>query len=136
MKKSLLFILLATTSCTHANPIYRWRDAQGHLHFDESKPLNQKYETVDEKSLPLINTATAPAASENSTTKKSSRTKNSVKKSNKKTKSVEAAQKRCRRYDEQLDNIANRLRAGYREPTGNHLRAKRRQLEQRVRDEC
>jgi hypothetical protein len=139
MKKSLLFCLLFITLCAYANPIYRWRDAQGHLHYDESKPLHHDYELIDNKTLPPANTSTAPNTLTQSATEKSSRSrhvKQSKYKSHKRNKSADAAKQRCRRYDEQLETIANRLHAGYREPTGNRLRAKRRQLEQRVRDEC
>jgi hypothetical protein len=136
MKKSLLCSLLFITLCTHANSIYRWRDAQGHLHYDDSKPLHHDSELIDNDALSPINTSVATTPASTVKSNHTSQSKKSKKLTQKRNKNADAAKQRCRRYDEQLETIANRLHAGYREPTGNRLRAKRRQLEQRVRDEC
>jgi len=44
--------------------------------------------------------------------------------------------KQCREYEAELERINNQLRAGYREPKGNRLRAKRRRLRSREFNEC
>ena len=42
----------------------------------------------------------------------------------------------CDSWRAQVERIEARLRAGYREPTGNRLHAKKRELEERIFDEC
>ncbi|GAA5316113.1 MAG: hypothetical protein AseanaTS_13180 [Candidatus Pelagadaptatus aseana] len=43
---------------------------------------------------------------------------------------------KCSRWQEQVDNIQRKLRGGYREPQGNKLREKRRNLWRLLRDNC
>lgn len=125
------FCLLLCCLIAHADEIYRWRDAQGHLHYGELIPDNIPYEQLDEAKLPPLHTV--PAVVPDKPIK--SRAPQSKNRSHHIAK-PDPAIKQCRRYREQLETIQSRLRAGYREPAGNRLRARRRQIEQRLREEC
>lgn len=125
-------VLFAFAQAVVAAEIYRWRDAKGKLHYGELIPQNADYELVDESTLPPVHTVPVPEKTSQPAAKPHH---SALKKSSRKTKENPAI-KRCRRYREQLETIQSRLRAGYREPQGNRLRAKRRQLEQRQREEC
>jgi len=125
-------VLLAFAQVVMAAEIYRWRDAKGKLHYGELIPQDADYQRVDESSLPPLHTVPVPEKTSQPAAKPH---QSAVKKSSRKIKENSAI-KRCRRYQEQLETIQSKLRAGYREPQGNRLRAKRRQLEQRQREEC
>lgn len=42
----------------------------------------------------------------------------------------------CARWERELKNIQSQLRAGYNEPRGNYLRAKRREVNELIRENC
>ncbi|MGY6630543.1 MAG: hypothetical protein ACXIUL_05975 [Wenzhouxiangella sp.] len=45
-------------------------------------------------------------------------------------------QVQCQSYLDRLERIQDQLRRGYREPRGNQLRAQRREISTRYRNEC
>lgn len=51
-------------------------------------------------------------------------------------KKVSAQERRCRQYEERLDEINEALGRGYQEPRGNKLRAERRELRSTMFSEC
>jgi hypothetical protein len=119
-----------------AAEIYRWRDAQGKLHYGELVPQDADYEQLDQSTLPPVHTLpVAEKSPQVETTSNRAQQKKSRPKSRRGVQENSRI-KRCRRYQEQLETIQSKLRAGYREPQGNRLRAKRRQLEQHQREEC
>jgi hypothetical protein len=128
--------ILLISSFAKANEIYRWQDAKGRIHYSESAPLEGNYQQLGVEDLPPVHSAVPPDFPKSvPVTNKQPIPAQRVKKS-RRVKSNEQSLKQCRRYREQLEGIAARLRAGYREPTGNRLRAKRRQIEQRLREDC
>lgn len=136
-----LVLITGFATVVSATEIYRWRDAQGRLHYGEHLPQDADYEQLDESMLPPLHMVPAHTNSgpEKSAQPDTKSTQSSQKKSRAKNRSgvkENPAIQRCRRYKEQLETIQAKLRAGYREPQGNRLRLRRRQLEQRQREEC
>lgn len=48
----------------------------------------------------------------------------------------QASAQQCANWEQQLQQVQNRLRAGYRNQESNHLRERRRQLQQKLTSEC
>lgn len=48
----------------------------------------------------------------------------------------QASPQQCARWEQQLQQVQSRLRAGYRNQEGNRLREQRRQLRQKLAGEC
>lgn len=136
----LLLVLTAVAlflpTILSAAEIYRWRDAQGRLHYGESIPDAAQYDQLDPATLPPVHAVPAPDVSTPVSAQPVKQQSPRTGKRNYRSAKENPAIKRCRRYQQQLETIQAKLRAGYREPTGNRLRAKRRQVEQRQRDEC
>lgn len=133
------FLFSGLMLSANAEPIYRWHDAQGHVQFSESKPLQSTYEEVNQQALPLVHdmqSLVEPAKKITHKPTKSKTAKSNSAASHRRAAAHDKAIRRCNRYQEQLETIQQHLHAGYREPTGNRLRAKRSQLEERIRKEC
>ena len=139
MKHMLLLLTgIFVFSVPHAQ-VYEWFDEHGNRHFSEQKPEGVEYRVLGDpadrlstyaptdatnpisKSRPADNRAAdaSPAASR--------RAKND------KARDLEAV---CDDYLQKIDRIQSQLRAGYSEPRGNRLRARRSALQSAYRRDC
>ena len=116
--------------------VYTWQDENGQQRFSDRPPETQDYQQWEPPDHPNSDLQ-LPEPRERSSVEPS---KDDERENSTKTSSGESQQekqeKRCRQYEAELERINNQLRAGYREPKGNRLRAKRRRLRSRQFREC
>lgn len=104
--------------------VYVWQDESGSQQFSDQPPQDKAYQRWEPPENPnsplqLPEPRQRPGATEQNDTE--SRDKTSAR-------SPDPQEQRCRGYEKALERIDRQLRAGYREPRGNRLRARRRQL--------
>lgn len=126
---TMVALLLVTPASAE---IYQWTDAGGRVHFTDTKPVEAPPGLTIRESVevPVVQTRSAgqfryrhKAATDGGRARK----KHAV--------DQQRAQQ-CRRVQESLERVQAQLRAGYREPRGNRLRAKRRGLRDRYARSC
>lgn len=133
-----LSILFGCALCAAASgQIYEWFDEHGNRHFTDQKPDGVAYRTLGDPAENLSSYAPsairrAPASPSGETNSSSSR-KPRRSENTKKRADIKAV---CADYLHKIDRIQQQLRAGYREPRGNRLRARRSALQAAYRDEC
>lgn len=126
-----LLIALTLMAAPAMAQVYSWEDKDGNTVFSDTPPENRQAQQVDpsENANPAIplpeprQRRTRPAGNTSRSSPSPSREE-------------QAQQRRCERIDERLEKINTRLRRGYREPTGNRLRAQRRDLRKQRYREC
>jgi len=133
---SILFGFMLCTSAT--GQVYEWFGADGNRHFSDQKPQGVEYRVLGDPAANLSSYAPAairsPApASGGDAADMASRSENRA--------SGPAATRNelevmCADYLAQIDAIHDRLRAGYDEPMGNRLRAKRSALRAAYQRDC
>lgn len=126
------FILLVITATARAE-VYTWQDETGQQQFSDRPPETRDYQRWEPPENPnsdlqlpeprddwpdLSNTDDEEDGGSHAREEKLRQ------------------EKRCREYEAELERINNQLRAGYREPKGNRLRAKRRRLRSKEFNEC
>ncbi|WP_192034980.1 DUF4124 domain-containing protein [Halomonas sp. YLGW01] len=134
----LVGLTLAVWTLAVEAQVYSWQDEEGRWHFADAPPAAQEPADDTERrsvdDLPTLNTMQPPQASpyrQPATPPSSGRASHSL------SGSREAApDPRCQRLEERLESVQQALRAGYREPRGNRLRARRRALTDAYRREC
>ncbi len=113
--------------------IYKWTDSQGITHYAESPPPGQPQQAREiSRQLPPFHSLAKP---DRLFPKPRKATRYSPKHPSRKYKRSDR-QKACDRYRQQIKSIKKQLRAGYREPKGNRLRARRRELSEKLYNEC
>lgn len=134
----IIFIVLPLS----AQEIYRWKDAKGRVHYGEAAPESGEYEQLTDDVLPHVHSSVPVHISKISRSKASSQ---NMRESNSRQRIVthtnrenrqRSSDAQCDMYRRQLESIQRQLRAGYKEPKGNRLRAARRQIEDTMRKEC
>ena len=115
----LLWVLLFTVSAQAE--LYKWVDKHGRTHYSDSPPAN------DLKSLeyraPADNRIAPPAnIKPRRKTVKTKRYKKRIRK-----------REDCGKYQTRIDKVQRQLRAGYKAARGNKLRARRRELNDQLR---
>jgi len=132
--------LLMWTSENVQAQIYEWYDEQGRRHFSDQEPVGITYRIVgveDESRLstytpdPIDRPQAAGTGSEPSSARAPARETDPADN----TAAAELAEA-CSGYLERLDAIQDQLRAGYSEPRGNRLRARRQALQTAYRRDC
>ena len=134
---SVLFILLVCTAA--AGQVYEWFDEHGNRHFSDQKPEGVEYRVLgdpaDRLSTYAPTDATSPISksrpADNSAADASPAASRRAK--NDKARDLEAV---CDDYLQKIDRIQSQLRAGYSEPRGNRLRARRSALQSAYRRDC
>jgi len=139
---SLLLVtltLISQPSLLADTQYYRWQDPHGAWYFSDQPPNKIPSESsiikIDEKQL---NTAkpkiTPPKIVPIKPTKQPKNTKKKI--DNNKKRRLQKQKKACDRLKEKLNKIQNKLRAGYQEPKGNHLRKQRRDINSKIYHQC
>ncbi|WP_458526080.1 DUF4124 domain-containing protein [Onishia taeanensis] len=109
--------------------VYSWQDQEGQRHFADHPPAGSaEHRTLDE--LPDLNNMQPPGASPYRPLPSPRPATGNA------TRAVEATTSRCESLERRLEAIQEQLRAGYGEPRGNGLRARRRELNAAYRHEC
>lgn len=111
--------------------IYKWRDAQGVTHYSEDPPTQaaQQASEISADLPPIQRVSKPPKAFPTSATKAQKKPKVTRRKASKRA-------SKCPAYRAKIQRINQQLRGGYKEPTGNRLRAKRRELSDKIYAEC
>jgi len=113
--------------------VYTWQDETGQQRFSDRPPESRDYQRWEPPENPNSDLqlpeprAHSPVVSGNDD--------EDERRSNARSEKLRQ-DKQCREYEAELERINNQLRAGYREPKGNRLRAKRRRLRSREFNEC
>lgn len=109
--------------------VYSWQDKEGQRHFSDHPPAGgAEHRALDE--LPDLNTMQPPGASPYRPLTSSRPSAGSA------TRAVDVPNPRCESLERRLEAVQQQLRAGYGEPRGNRLRARRRELTAAYRREC
>ncbi len=116
--------------------IYQWVDEDGNRHYSDRKPDVEEFVEVDmdERSLSTYRPAPAPAPvqpaqpTESEASERSSRPTTSGRR--------DERERYCEDLLQNLDAVQDQLRRGYREPRGQQLRDRRRELRAAYRREC
>lgn len=126
------FILLIITVPVRAD-VYTWQDENGQQQFSDRPPEAQDYQRWEPPDNPNSDLQ-LPEAQDN-WPDLSDREDDEDGDSRAREQRLRQ-EKRCRGYEAELERINNQLRAGYREPKGNRLRARRRRLRSKEFNEC
>lgn len=128
MTRTLLVILMITLSQTAfaESSIYQWRDASGQIQFGDRPPHPEQAESVSTAQMRAINSQAPPPDMPSMLSRQTSKAP-----SRKRQRSS-----RCDSYRRGLAMVEDKLRAGYREPQGNRLRERRRELSGKLWREC
>jgi hypothetical protein len=137
VKRTSLFILLYMLLCSQAwGVIYKWVDEKGVTHYsDDPRDVPAEHETLEQ--LAPVHTIQAPD-------KALTRIQEAAQRERRQPKRVQRAQSRstasshssCEAYRRQLGAVQAKLRRGYREPRGNKLRERRRELSALIKQTC
>lgn len=127
-----LFILFFITAPSRAQ-VYTWNDEAGQQRYSDRPPTTREYKRWEPPENPNSDLQ-LPEPREHWPDPSSG---NDEEESRSSAQSERLRQERqCREYEAELERINNQLRAGYREPKGNRLRAKRRRLRSKEFNEC
>jgi len=113
--------------------VYTWQDETGQKRFSDQPPTTRDYERWEPPDNPNSDLQ-LPEPREDWP----ERSSGGDKEENRSSAALERErqEEKCRGYEAELERINNQLRAGYREPKGNRLRARRRRLRSKEFNEC
>lgn len=132
-------LLLSAMLCLPAAAqVYEWIDEQGNRHFSDQEPEGVEFRILGDPAENLSSYAPSPIRTPRAGSRASGE---SAPKSGKTRRSsgIESRQELeliCADYLRRIDVIQSQLRAGYREPRGNSLRARRSALQAAYRRDC
>lgn len=113
--------LLCSVSLGASAELYKWVDTSGRVHYSDTEPHSKATEL--DYHAPADNRIAPPAD-----------IKYPKRRSKKSTKSKRRrASVFCEKYQYRIDKVQRQLRAGYKEPRGNKLRARKRELNEKLR---
>ena len=113
--------------------VYTWRDESGQKRYADQPPATQDYRRWEPPENPNSDLQ-LPEPREDWPNRSNSRDEEEG--PSRAEREERRQEKRCREYEAELERINDELRAGYREPRGNRLRAQRRRLRSRQFNEC
>lgn len=113
--------LLAIISINSQAKLYKWVDEQGQTHFSDLPPFNSEAKIETLPAPEVGNQILAPEKIEFYRAPKKTARKRKTKRRN------------CNKYAVRIDKVQQQLRRGYKEPRGNKLRARRRELSEQLR---
>lgn len=119
----IIYIIIFPTSATAA--LYKWQDADGRVHYSDTPPSVSQSNLALEYQHPADNRIEPPAVI-------APRKKAKPRKKHR-AKRRKVATVSCGKYQQKIDKIQRQLRSGYREPKGNKLRSRRRELSKKLR---
>ena len=134
-------IFLSTLTCNATAAIYKWVDAQGTTHYsDRSIEAPDDHQQIDD-AMPDVHLMQPPDPRVTDIQKANARLREQRRKRQQaalrqRQAAASRSQSRCESYERRLRSIQASLRQGYREPRGNKLREKRREIQARVSAEC
>ena len=118
--------------------VYEWVDEQGNRHFSDQKPQGVEFRVLGDPAEGL--STYSPAAIKHPRPAKSAGSDSSDASGRSRqptrTSSKDKLQAVCDGYREKMDRIQAQLRAGYSEPRGNRLRARRSALQSAYQRDC
>lgn len=137
---SVLFGLVLGTAAV--GQVYEWFDADGNRHFSDQKPDGVEYRVLGDPAANLSSYRPTEirqphAAIDERFPDATSSTPSSRSATGSRAGSTaEELKAACAEYLARIDDIHDRLRSGYNEPTGNRLRAERSALRTAYRRDC
>jgi len=116
--------------------IYQWVDKDGNRHFSDRKPDVEQFVEVelDERLISTYRAVPAPRPAERSAPAEPDPAERSARPSPSARR--DERERYCEDLLEDLDAVQDQLRRGYREPRGQQLRDRRRELREVYRREC
>ena len=134
-------ISLSMLTCHATAAIYKWVDAQGITHYsDRSIDAPDDHQQIDDH-MPDVHLLQPPDPRVTDIQKANARLREQQRKqqqaaTHKRRATASRSQTRCASYERRLRSIQAAMRKGYREPRGNKLREKRREIQARVAAQC
>ncbi|MFT7372983.1 MAG: transposase InsO family protein [Oleiphilaceae bacterium] len=134
-------VLLNSHSAIAGTGYYRWQDTQGIWHFSDQPPVTPATDADISKVFgQTVNTSTSPNKAidllpiklKDQSVNKPQKSKQIVRQRKQKMKQEQA----CQTLKVKLRAIKTKLRAGYKEPRGNKLRARRRKINTKIYHQC
>lgn len=119
----IIYIIICPTSATAA--LYKWQDADGRVHYSDTPPSVSQSNLALEYQPPADNRIEPPAVI---ALRKKAKPRKKHRAKRRKVATVS-----CGKYQQKIDKIQRQLRSGYREPKGNKLRSRRRELSKKLR---
>lgn len=130
--------------------IYKWRDSEGDTHYSDRPPPVRRIDGPPAASdnsanrseeisadLPYLHSMQAPAKLfPKRSTQVAPKTNRTPKRQAAKKSNAQALARQCQGYRNQIASINKQLRSGYREPKGNRLRSRRRELSDKLYRQC
>lgn len=135
------FVFFNANSAVAGTNYYRWQDAQGDWHFSDQPPITSPSDTNISKIFgQTVNTSKSPASSAGDERTKSNNNAVHKRQNSKKiarTLKLKSKQHQaCHSLKVKLDAIQAKLRTGYKEPSGNKLRDRRRKINHKIYHQC
>lgn len=117
--------------------IYKWVDADGVTHYSDRKTgAPQSRQQVD-RALPPVHLIEQPDPALSRVQQQAAREREAAHRTAVVVRRRPSSNhNRCTRYQQQLDKVQTQLRRGYREPRGNKLRERRRNIQEKINAEC
>ena len=138
MKHMLLLLAGIFVFSVPQAQVYEWFDEHGNRHFSDQKPQGVEFRVLGDPAEGLstyspaaIKNPRPPKSPGSSSSDPSGQSRQPTRTSNKE--NLEAV---CDGYLEKIDRIQSQLRAGYSEPRGNRLRARRSALQSAYQRDC
>jgi hypothetical protein len=132
----LVFLILSLSANA---AIYKWVDEKGLTHYSDTRdPALDNQQKIDE-AMPVIHGMEKPSARLTEIQRasvKERRQRHLEKDVAQTSTAVRQKLRRCESLQRQLHAIQARLRNGYREPRGNNLRERRREIQTRLNSQC
>ena len=138
MRRFILLLYCSIMFSSLQAQVYEWFDASGTRHFSDQKPTGVEYRELGEPGETLstyrpaaTRIPVAPPASsgvDNAGARRAPRSARSA--------AEPDLESICNRYLRRIDDIHDRLRAGYGEPQGNRMRAQRSALRRAYQRDC
>lgn len=138
MNRMLVLLLGTLLFSTVEAQVYEWFDAEGNRHFSDKKPEGVEFRTLGD---PAANLSSYQPSEIRRPRPSTGETRGGASASGPRRRATAGADARnqeavCAEYLARIDRIHDRLRAGYDEPTGNRLRARRSALRADWRRDC
>ncbi len=132
----LVFLGLLLWATFSSGQVYQWVDENGVRHFSDRQPP-EGVEARETRPGGLSTYTAAPVLPTPAPAQRQQSPQQSVTVTPSSTPAAPRRnEQRCQSYLAQLEHIQEQLRRGYREPRGNRLRAQRREVSTRYRNEC
>jgi len=134
-----LVLVLPAFSLNALAAIYKWVDEEGVTHYSDTRnPALANQQKIDDV-MPVIHSMEKPSArlTEIQRANADERRKRRERRAgNEHEETASRALRQCQSLEKQIQAVQARLRHGYREPRGNNLRERRRELQAQLNARC